>query len=47
MAKWILDSKDTTQGEKDKRIKALQEEFFGKEAGAFHRREAIRKRSEK
>jgi hypothetical protein len=37
----ILDSKDLTQEEKNKRIKALQETFFGKEPEAFRRREAI------
>jgi len=36
-----------TQEEEDKRIKALQEEFFGKEADTFRRREAIRKGIEK
>jgi lipase chaperone LimK len=39
--KRILDSKDLTQKEKDKRTKALQEEFFGKDAETFRRREAI------
>jgi hypothetical protein len=41
VAEQILDSKDLTQEEKDKSIKALQYEFFGKEAEAFRRREAI------
>jgi hypothetical protein len=31
------------QEEKNKRIKSLQDEFFGKEAEAFRRREAMRK----
>jgi len=43
----ILNLKDITQEEKDKRIKALQDEFFGKEAEAFRRREAIRRAAEK
>ena len=43
----ILDSKGPTQAQKDKTIKALQDQFFGEEAEAFRRREAIRKGSEK
>jgi lipase chaperone LimK len=43
----ILNLKDITQEEKDKRIKSLQEEFFGKETEAFRRREAMRKGTEK
>jgi lipase chaperone LimK len=39
--KRILDSKDMTQEEKDKRIRTLQDEFFGKEAEAFRRRERM------
>jgi lipase chaperone LimK len=39
--KRILDTKDMTQEEKDKRIKALQEKFFGKDAEAFRRREIM------
>jgi lipase chaperone LimK len=39
--KEILDAKDMTREEKDKRIKALQDKFFGKDAEAFRRREAI------
>jgi lipase chaperone LimK len=45
--KRILDSKDMTQEEKDERIKALQEKFFGKDAEAFRRREIIYKGAEK
>lgn len=45
--KMILDSKDMTKEEKEKKIKALQEEFFGKEAEAFRRRETIYKGAEK
>jgi lipase chaperone LimK len=43
----ILNLKNITQEEKDKRIKALQDKFFGKEAEAFRRREAMRKGLEK
>ncbi len=39
----ILELTDVTQEEKDGRIKLLREKFFGKEAEAFRRREAIRK----
>jgi lipase chaperone LimK len=39
--KEILDAKDMTREEKDERIKALQDKFFGKDADAFRRREAI------
>lgn len=45
--KKILDAKDMTQAEKDKRIKALQDKFFGKDADAFRRREIINKGTEK
>lgn len=38
----ILDLKDMPQEEKNKRIKSLQDKFFGKEAEAFRRREAMR-----
>lgn len=37
----ILNLKDITQEEKDKRVRSLQEEFFGKEAEAFRRRELM------
>jgi lipase chaperone LimK len=37
----LLEAKDMTQEEKDRRIKALQDQFFGKDAEAFRRREAI------
>ena len=43
----ILDSRNITKEEKDKRIKALQDKFFGKEAEAFRRREIIYKGDEK
>jgi lipase chaperone LimK len=43
----ILDLKDMPQEEKNKRIKSLQDEFFGKEAEAFRRREVMRKGLEK
>jgi lipase chaperone LimK len=43
----ILDLKNVIQEEKDKRIKLLQDEFFGKEADAFRRREVMRKALEK
>ena len=43
----VLNLKDIRQEEKDKRIKSLQEEFFGKEAEAFRRREAMRKGTDK
>ena len=43
----ILDLRDMPQEEKNKRIKSLQDEFFGKEAEAFRRREAMRKGLEK
>lgn len=43
----ILDLKDMPQEEKNKRIKSLQDKFFGKEAEAFRRREAMRKALEK
>jgi lipase chaperone LimK len=39
--KKIVDSKDITQEEKDKKIKSLQEKFFGKDAEAFRRREIM------
>jgi lipase chaperone LimK len=39
----ILDLRDMPQEEKNKRIKSLQDEFLGKEAEAFRRREAMRK----
>jgi lipase chaperone LimK len=39
--KKILDSKDMTQDEKNNRIKALQEKFFGQDAAAFRRREIM------
>jgi lipase chaperone LimK len=39
----ILNLKNMTQEEKDKKIRALQNEFFGGEADAFRRREALRK----
>lgn len=39
--KKILDSRDMTQEEKDKEIKALQDKFFGKGAEAFRRREIM------
>jgi lipase chaperone LimK len=45
--KKILDSSNLTEKEKDKRIKALQNKFFGKEAEAFRRREIIYKGVEK
>jgi len=45
--KEILDSINITKEEKDKRIKALQEKFFGKDAEAFRRREIIYKGIEK
>jgi lipase chaperone LimK len=45
--KEILDSINITKEEKDKRIKALQEKFFGKDAEAFRRREIIYKGVEK
>jgi lipase chaperone LimK len=45
--KKILDSGNLTKEEKDKRIKALQDKFFGKEAKAFRRREIIYKGDEK
>jgi hypothetical protein len=37
----ILLKKYITQGEKNKRITALQDEFFGRDAEAFRRREAM------
>ncbi len=43
----ILDSKNMAQDEKTKKIKSLQDQFFGKEAEAFQRREAMRKALEK
>jgi lipase chaperone LimK len=43
----ILNLKDITQKEKDKRVRSLQEEFFGKEAEAFRRRELMYGRAEK
>jgi lipase chaperone LimK len=43
----ILDSRNITEEEKDERIKALQEKFFGKDAEAFRRREIIYKGAEK
>jgi lipase chaperone LimK len=43
----ILDLRDMPQEEKNKRIKSLQDEFLGKEAEAFRRREAMRKGLEK
>ena len=43
----ILNLSDIPQEEKNKRIKSLQDEFFGKEAEAFRRREAMRKGLEK
>ena len=45
--KKILDSKDMMQEEMDKRIKALQEKFFGKDAEDFRRREIIYKGAER
>jgi len=45
--KEILDSRNITKEEKDERIKALQEKFFGKDAEAFRRREIIYKGAEK
>jgi lipase chaperone LimK len=39
----ILNLRDITPEEKDKRIKLLQDNFFGKEAEAFRRREAVSK----
>jgi len=39
--KRILNSKDMTQEEKNKKIKALQEKFFGKDADSFRRREIM------
>ncbi len=45
--KRILNLKDITQQEKEKKIRLLQNDFFGKEAEAFRRREAIRKGAEK
>ncbi len=44
--KRILNVKNITQQEKEKKIRLLQDEFFGKEAEAFRRREAIRKGAE-
>ncbi len=43
----ILDLKDMPQEKKNKRIKSLQDKFFGKEADAFRRTEAMRKALEK
>jgi lipase chaperone LimK len=43
----ILNLRDITPEEKDKRIKLLQYKFFGKEAESFRRREAMRKALEK
>ena len=43
----ISNLKNMTQEEKDKKIKTLQDEFFGGEADAFRRREAMRKGAEK
>jgi Proteobacterial lipase chaperone protein. len=43
----ILNLKNMTREEKDKKIKALQDEFFGSEADAFRRREAMRRDAEK
>jgi len=43
----ILNLRDITPEEKAKRIKLLQDKFFGKEAEAFRRREAMRKALEK
>jgi lipase chaperone LimK len=45
--KKILNSRNITKEEKDKRIKALQDKFFGKEAEAFRRREIMYKGDEK
>jgi len=45
--KEILDSRKITEEEKDKRIKALQEKFFGKDAEAFRRREIMYRGAEK
>jgi lipase chaperone LimK len=45
--KKISDSSNLTKEEKDKRIKALQDKFFEKEAEAFRRREIIYKGAEK
>ncbi|OHD71959.1 MAG: hypothetical protein A2W19_02205 [Spirochaetes bacterium RBG_16_49_21] len=39
--------KNITQEEKNERINSLQQEFFGKDAEAFRRREAMRKGAEK
>jgi lipase chaperone LimK len=43
----ILNLRDITLEEKDKKIKLLQDKFFGKEAEAFRRREAMRNGLEK
>jgi hypothetical protein len=45
--KEILDSRNITKEEKDKRIKALQDKFFEKEAEAFRRREIMYRGAEK
>lgn len=43
----ILDLRDMPQEEKNKRIKSLQDEFFGKKADSFRRREIMRRALEK
>ncbi len=43
----ILNLKNITQEEKDRRIKTLQNELFSSEADAFRRREAMRRGAEK
>ncbi len=45
--KEILDSRNITKEEKDERIKALQEKFFGKDVEDFRRREIIYKGAER
>jgi hypothetical protein len=42
----ILKSTGVTQKEKEERIESLQEDFFGKDAEAFRRREAMRVRAD-